>query len=628
MTIALYARVSTGSDEQLNALDQQEARLKKAAADAGCTNPRWYRDIQTGTKEERAAFDRMMDDCKAGLITKVVVTRVDRLSRHGIQQAKVVHYFGQSHTPDLKILDLPVDVSDDWGALIASIIGAVAVSEVKMLASRVRWGHARRRELKKVFGYKAPFGYRKTPEGYLEPDPDQWPVAKEIIRRFKENPQWRPIVTWLHEEKGLHQFSNAYSLRRWMLNPTLCGARAYGTRKQVVDRETGDADLVMRGPGNYGEIHWEDEEGQPFQEPLWSVVEWAWAVSVAKERSTPANRQHAKGSGGAIVLTGLVRCADCGKNLQRHASGKKSPRLKMRCTTPGCVSRYKTLDCRLVETKLAELMGDHADNITKDLLTFQRARESKVSQQEQELRDEIQELTLKAEEKPRYRTALEDARQELNALLKSENTGFDVEHFLGMSRKLRSLLEEGGVFTNESPELLRSLLQRYCRMEASMGALTKVVLVDQLRAPGSDGVIDLTGQNIGRTPALQLEGTLRGYCEAIEFKAMTSDQKLQLVQKLRLMAMQQHDGEKFSAGVEEERAHLELLLGLDRAELMEWAEVECEIRKPDSWNRSITVPEESWRKLEEFLAKRAAEETQKGEAWVEFFSYRGKAIGE
>ena len=145
MTVAAYARVSSGSDEQANALEQQRARLEAAATAHGATAPSWYVDIGSGSKDDRPELQRLLSDARAGRIATVLVTRLDRLSRSSSHGAELLRFFQQDNTPNLIALDDSLDLSTPGGRFMARLLISCAEAESDRLAERVRHGAAYRR---------------------------------------------------------------------------------------------------------------------------------------------------------------------------------------------------------------------------------------------------------------------------------------------------------------------------------------------------------------------------------------------------------------------------------------------------------------------------------------------------
>lgn len=84
--VAAYCRVSTGSEEQLVSLEAQKKHYEETiTADPSCEFAGLYYDEGiTGTKQEvRPALMRMMVDCEAGLIDRIVTNNPKKIISPG-----------------------------------------------------------------------------------------------------------------------------------------------------------------------------------------------------------------------------------------------------------------------------------------------------------------------------------------------------------------------------------------------------------------------------------------------------------------------------------------------------------------------------------------------------------------
>ena len=204
MRVAIYARVSTGSDEQENALEQQIARLEAAAAANGDNEPLRYIDIDSGSKDDRPELSRLIRDCWAGLMNAVVVTRLDRLSRSSSHGAELLRYFNQDNSPSLVALDDSLDLNTSGGRFMARMLISWAEAETDRLAERLKAGFKHRRDQRKPFGSKPLFPYVFSEDGSrYEPDPASWHIAEEAIERFLKDPTTGALVDWFHREHGI-----------------------------------------------------------------------------------------------------------------------------------------------------------------------------------------------------------------------------------------------------------------------------------------------------------------------------------------------------------------------------------------------------------------------------------------
>ncbi|NJS16055.1 MAG: recombinase family protein, partial [Nostocaceae cyanobacterium CSU_2_110] len=96
-----YARVSTRQQADSEALDQQIARLQKAGAE------KILYDIESGRKDTRKNFNQAIALAKSGVITELIITRIDRLSRGIIAIHRTIETL-QNAGVTLTILDSPL----------------------------------------------------------------------------------------------------------------------------------------------------------------------------------------------------------------------------------------------------------------------------------------------------------------------------------------------------------------------------------------------------------------------------------------------------------------------------------------------------------------------------------------
>ena len=132
--IGIYERVSHKSQK----LDGQHAELDRWARAQG-EEVKWYSDKATGKKMERPAFDAMMADSRRGVITKIVVWRLDRLGR---TCRGLVVLFDELAELKIALVSLKdgLDLGTTTGRLVARIMASVAAYEVEVLTEKQRAG--------------------------------------------------------------------------------------------------------------------------------------------------------------------------------------------------------------------------------------------------------------------------------------------------------------------------------------------------------------------------------------------------------------------------------------------------------------------------------------------------------
>ncbi len=184
LRVAAYARVSSDSEDQLNSLSVQVDYYTHLIQE----NPNWefagiYTDEGiTGTStKHREQFNRLMDDCRAGLIDRVLVKSASRFARNTADALTSVR--------ELKSLGVTVafekegfDTETANGEMLLSMICAVAQEESLSISQNMKWG-VRKRMQAGIYTGTAPFGYKRI-DHHLVPDENEAPIVRDIFRQF------------------------------------------------------------------------------------------------------------------------------------------------------------------------------------------------------------------------------------------------------------------------------------------------------------------------------------------------------------------------------------------------------------------------------------------------------------
>jgi DNA invertase Pin-like site-specific DNA recombinase len=150
--IGVYVRVSTDAQNTAS----QDRELKQWAK-AQTEEIQWYRDKATGTNLNRPQFQKMLDDVRTGLVTKVVVWRLDRLGRTTRGLLELFEELQLRGTGFVSLRE-SVDLSTPSGRLMLSMLSSVAQYETEVRAERQRAGIEAAKEAN---GGKCPWGGRE-----------------------------------------------------------------------------------------------------------------------------------------------------------------------------------------------------------------------------------------------------------------------------------------------------------------------------------------------------------------------------------------------------------------------------------------------------------------------------------
>ena len=182
-TAALYCRLSRDDnmDSESNSIQNQRKILQKAAKDKWYTDTVFFVDDGiTGTTMKRPGFQKMLTAIEAGYISAVFVKDLSRLGRNYIEVGKLTEEFFPLH--DIRLVAVSDGVDSDEGEddftpfkNIMNEYYAKDISKKRRIVNKMK-GNAG------VPLSPPPYGYIKNPD-----DPRFWvvePEAAEVVRRI------------------------------------------------------------------------------------------------------------------------------------------------------------------------------------------------------------------------------------------------------------------------------------------------------------------------------------------------------------------------------------------------------------------------------------------------------------
>ena len=327
-TAALYCRLSRDDnmDSESNSIQNQRKILQKAAKDKGYTDTVFFVDDGiTGTTMKRPGFQKMLTAIEAGYISAVFVKDLSRLGRNYFEVGKLTEEFFPLH--DIRLVAVSDGVDSDEGEddftpfkNIMNEYYAKDISKKRRIVNKMK-GNAG------VPLSPPPYGYIKNPD-----DPRFWvvePEAAEVVRRIYRmalegyglaetaaqlaadgvvNPTyyWRSRGTsrggskstveptkWGHttvkkiltlqeycgDVINFKSYSKSYKMKKRIENPEENRAIFLNVHEAIIDRQT------------------------------WEKVQ---ALQKGTRRKKPTVTQEPS------VFSGLLKCPECGGNLNFH----------------------------------------------------------------------------------------------------------------------------------------------------------------------------------------------------------------------------------------------------------------------------------------------------------------------
>lgn len=302
LRVAAYARVSSDSAHQLNSLSVQVDYYTHLIQE----NPQWefagiYTDEGiTGTStKHREQFNRLMDDCRAGLIDRVLVKSASRFARNTADALTAVR--------KLKSLGVTVafekegfDTETANGEMLLSMICAVAQEESLSISQNMKWGIHKRMQNGTYVNASTPFGYHQE-DHKLVPCESEAVTVRFIYAQYLAGKSIAAITRQLNEQFPQKDVSwNAPAVQSILTNEKYRGDTCFQKRY------TTDV-LPLQKKRNHGE-----RPQYYMQESHLAIIAPA---DFEKVQALLSQKRSARSPMQRYPLTKMAVCASCGKML-------------------------------------------------------------------------------------------------------------------------------------------------------------------------------------------------------------------------------------------------------------------------------------------------------------------------
>ena len=233
--VGLYPRVST-EDQFRNghSLDEQKERMLKLCDYKNYEVYKVYEDAGISAKNmNRPAFQEMIQDIKDGKINKIIVYKLDRLTR-SIKDLEEICTFLEENNCSLESMCEDINTSTANGKFFIRMLTILAQLEIERTSERTKFGMIGAVK-KGHFVGRPPIGYDKVDKKLVVND-----IESEVIRRifdlYIKGVAANAITKLLNEEKALNRKWIPTLVDRILSNEIYIGN--YVHRKTVSDEES------------------------------------------------------------------------------------------------------------------------------------------------------------------------------------------------------------------------------------------------------------------------------------------------------------------------------------------------------------------------------------------------------
>lgn len=179
--IAIYARQSIFKEDSISIESQVEHCKYEVEKEKYVV----YEDKgYSGKNIERPRFKDMMDDIRAGKITKVVCYKLDRISRSLLDFAKIMEVFTEFNV-EFVSMNEKFDTSTAMGRAMLNICIVFAQLERETIQLRVTDAYASRSKVGFYMGGRVPYGFKKGPLILNGKKTSQYEPVDEEVEQLK-----------------------------------------------------------------------------------------------------------------------------------------------------------------------------------------------------------------------------------------------------------------------------------------------------------------------------------------------------------------------------------------------------------------------------------------------------------
>ena len=336
--VGCYSRVST-SEQAINghSLDEQKERMSKYCDAMGWKAYKIYTDAGlSGASMDRPALQQMIRDIKLGKIDKVLVYKLDRLSRSQKDTLYLIEDVFLKSGCDFISMSENLDTASAFGRAMIGIMSAFAQLEREAIKERMLMGKLARAKKGKFHGsVRVPIGYDYKDGDLITNEFEKMQVIR-IFEEFNAGMPVNRIVRDLNSEG----FTTKYG--KWSLS----------TARQILEKRTYLGLLPYKG-----ELYQGNHEAFISQE-LFDNVQ-----TILKRRKADLEEKGIRCGKATSALGGILICK-CGRKMGRCKVRKY---LYYACRNGGCDQSVWNMDDmdNLVFSEISKLSLECPKSVSK-----------------------------------------------------------------------------------------------------------------------------------------------------------------------------------------------------------------------------------------------------------------------
>lgn len=312
--LAPYCRVSYDSEDQLHSfvaqirhykdyeLNHPECKIVDIYADEGIT----------GTSvDKRREMQRLIRDCKKGLIDRVITKSVSRFARNTGELLEIIRLFKELGV-SVYFEKEGIDSDNLNSEMILTFPGMAAQQESISISENLRWSYKKRMEAGTFNCCTPPYGYDMKDKKLVINEAEA-KVIRKIFEMYLNGLGIIAIANILNEEK----IPRNYNYKKWNMS----------TVRYILKNEKYIGDALLQKTYMTNSLPYIKQRNKG-EKPMYYVensnpaiidretFEKVKRIMSERENSISANR-------GKHILNGLIICPDCGRGFRRECIREK-----------------------------------------------------------------------------------------------------------------------------------------------------------------------------------------------------------------------------------------------------------------------------------------------------------------
>ena len=480
-TEAIYARQSVDKKDSVS-IETQIEKCEYITKD----NVEIYKDKgYSGKNTDRPDLERLLKDIKSNKISRVIVYRLDRISRN-ITDFYNLYSTMQEHGTEFLSVNENFDTSNPMGRAMMGILIVFAQMERESIQERVKDNYYSRISMDgRWAGGPAPYGFingkTEDKKPTLKVNADEMEIVKYCFNQYAYSPNisMNQICNSLTEKGYKSRRKNGgwdnVTIARMLQNSVYAVAderlkKYYEIRKIKFlndcewDGST-SAHIVGKKVGNVNTRKYTDLKDQSIYLTNFKGVIDSKTFIMVQER-LENNEQIARSNAPSALqeLAGLIKCAKCGYAIKSHSkSAKDVPYL-------GCYAKYtlRTCDVSLKGVRFADIQNQVGNEVQKELdkiagsivteIISDKEKENHIKELKTKIDNLLELVALGGESAKTVHSKIEALQQEMNEIQLTEFMNTKVTERLRISDRLPIVYDR--LSTDEKKSICQQMIEK------------------------------------------------------------------------------------------------------------------------------------------------------------------------